>query len=213
MPDDDLIAELLEESRRLGFLGPGPVAQHIAHARAMCCVVSDLVSSRPNAARLADLGVGGGLPGLVLAAELPTTTWLFLDANLRRTTFLQHAVERLGWQDRIEVVCERAEVVGRDPRHRGAFDLVVARSFAAPAVTAECAAPLLVADGCLVVSEPPATDGPERWPAEGVAQFGFDPAEAVEVDGRHFVRLVRRQPCPDDFPRRVGVPAKRPLFS
>jgi len=206
---NDLLSEVLSESRSLGFLGPGPVSPHLAHAAAFAQVIDD------EPARALDLGAGGGLPGLVLAATAwPSTCWTFLDAQLRRTAFLADAVTRLDLDDRVTVVTGRAESVAREPAQRGAYDLVVARSFGAPAVTAECAAPLLREGGTLVVSEPPDGD-PARWPVEGLAELGLGPAVATTVAGdppTSLVRLIRRGPVDDRYPRRIGVPSKRPLF-
>ena len=207
---NDQLRDLLRESRQRGFLGPGPVEGHLDHARAFAVV-------RPDAPALAlDLGAGGGLPGLVLAATVwPDTRWRFLDGNLRRTAFLTEAVEALGLVDRVEVRCDRAEAVGREPGWRGSVDLVVARSFGAPAVTAECAAPFLRSGGELLVSEPPDADPAARWPSSGLAELGLGPARLEVVPGRtptHLVRMVQEQPCSDRYPRRVGMPSKRPLF-
>ena len=88
-----------------------------------------------------------------------------------------------------------------------------------PAVTAECAAPFLVVGGHLVVSEPPGDDDEApggsppspRWPAEGLARVGLAPATAW-TEPFHYRSFVLERPCPEEFPRRDGVPAKRPLF-
>ena len=205
------LVELLEESRRRGFLGPGPVESHLDHARAFAVAVDRAPASA------VDLGAGGGLPGLVLAVEFwPECRWLFLDAQQRRTDFLREAIAELGVAERVEVVTERAEVIGQDPDHRGHHDLVVARSFGGPGVVAECAAPLLVVGGHLVVSEPPGAELAQRWPATALATLGCSPAQPVVVDapGRpvHLVQISQVAACDDRYPRRVGVPAKRPLF-
>lgn len=204
------LIELLTESRQRGFLGPGPVEPHLDHARAFAVAAGCV----PSLAL--DLGAGGGLPGLVLAAEAwPESAWVFLDAQQKRTDFLREAVEALGIGDRVTVLTERVELVGRAPEHRQRYDLVVSRSFGPPAVVVECAAPLLRVGGRLVVSEPPATSVADRWPAAALASLGCGPAESVVVgddDGRHFARLDLVAPAPDRFPRRVGIPTKRPLF-
>ena len=214
------LLELLARSRELGFLGPGPVGPHEEHALAF----ASLIDEPP--ARALDLGAGGGLPGLVLAARCwPATEWTFLDAQERRTDFLSQAVDELGLGDRVTVITERAEVVGHDPEHRGAYDLVVARSFGSPPVVAECAAPLLRPGGHLVVSEPPGDATDRRWPSSGLALVGLGPAtlHRVPADGDgaldrpdapvvHLVRTTLESPCGARFPRRVGVPTKRPLF-
>jgi hypothetical protein len=117
--------------------------------------------------RALDLGSGGGLPGLVLVSAWPTTDWCLLDANQRRTEFLQEAVDELGLAGRVTVRRGRAEDLAHDPSLRGTFDLVVARSFGKPAVTAECAAGFLAVGGSLVVSEPPASSATSSSGAEG----------------------------------------------
>lgn len=202
---------LLERSRQLGFLGPGPIEAHIPHALAFAS------ASHPDPARALDLGAGGGLPGLVLAASVwPATVWTFVDANLRRTDFLREAVAALDLGARVEVITERAEVVGQDATRRGTYDLVVARSFATPAVTAECAAPLLRVGGRLVVSEPPDVDLAARWPGEPLAAMGFAPPHARTVDlddgPVHLAVIELAELAPARLPRRVGIPVKRPLF-
>lgn len=211
------LTELLEESRRRGFLGPGPVEDHLGHARAFAVVAG------PAPARALDLGAGGGLPGLILAHERwPDCRWVFLDAMARRTEFLREAVAALGLAHRVEVRTARAEVAGRDALLRESHDLVVARSFGPPAVTLECAAPLLGVGGALVVSEPPSGSVVDRWPTDGLAELGCDPAEGATVDAvggldevgsaRHFVRITKAVTTSDRYPRRDGIPAKRPLF-
>jgi 16S rRNA (guanine527-N7)-methyltransferase len=112
--------------------------------------------------------------------------------------------------DRVEVVHGRAEDVGRDPRRRQTADVVTARSFGPPAVTAECAAPLLRVGGRLLVSEPP--DATDRWPESDLAALGLVPGEPGAVHGFAFVQLVQGKPCPGRDPRRAGVPERSPLF-
>ncbi len=190
--------DLLEEARDLGFLGPGPVAFHVEHARAYLPALDGVVGSA------LDLGAGGGIPGLVLAAERPDLAWTFLDGMAKRTAFLTRAVDQLGLAN-VTVRTARAEEV---PDLRGRFAAVVARSFGAPAVTAECAAPLLEVGGRLVVSEPPEHEG-DRW--TGAATVGLGPA--TRLPGPPALVVLRQEvPCPPRFPRRTGIPAKRPLW-
>jgi 16S rRNA (guanine527-N7)-methyltransferase len=160
--------------------------------------------------RAADLGSGAGVPGLILALLWPDSEWGLVDANVRRTAFLQEAVVSLGVSERVAVVAERAELVGRDANWRGGVDLVVSRGFGPPAVAAECAAPLLRVGGLFVVAEPPG-GAPQRWPAAGLELLG------LADDGRLVApvalqRLRQVVACPERYPRRVGIPMKRPLF-
>jgi 16S rRNA (guanine527-N7)-methyltransferase len=206
------LAAVLEQGRGLGFLGPGAVRAHIEHALGFAA------GSEEGPQRFLDLGSGGGVPGLVLAARWPASEVVLLDAAARRCGFLREAVARLGWENRVGVVRARAEEAGRRADLRGRFDLVVARGFGPPPVTAECGAPFLAPGGRLVVSEPPGggveareARGTERWPAAGLALVGLAP-ERVWVTRYHYRSLVLEHRCPDRFPRRTGVPAKRPLF-
>jgi 16S rRNA (guanine527-N7)-methyltransferase len=223
LPQLPLLRQILEEARAAGFLGPGPVDAHLRHAEGFVAVCRRLWPDGPTPPVLLDLGSGAGLPGLVVATLLPDATLVLLDAQGRRTAFLSDVVRRLGLQDRVSVRQDRAEAAGRDPGARGHFDGVLARSFGRPAVVAECAAPLLRPGGWLVVSEPPGSspDGPPdspsdppraaRWPAEPLRQLGLVPDRLMHEEF-DYQTLRQADPCPDRFPRRDGVPAKRPLF-
>jgi 16S rRNA (guanine527-N7)-methyltransferase len=133
-----------------------------------------------------------------------------LDVGQRRTAFLRTAIEALGVVGRVEVLAARAETAGRQPAQRGAYDLVVARSFGPPAVTAECAAPFLQVGGLLVVSEPP-EPAPDRWSVNALAELGLALRDAVEGPPR--LQIAQQEAaCPLRYPRRVGLPGKRPLW-
>lgn len=198
----DVLLAQLERARSLGLLGPGPVEDHLAHAAGFTAALDGLTG------RVIDLGSGGGLPGLPIAWARPDLELILVDASARRGAFLESARDALGLADRVRVVVGRAEVVGRSEL-RGTADAVVARGFAAPAATAECAAPLLRVGGRLVVSEPPT--GPSRWPDAGIAPLGLV-ALGPPAGSPRLQLLELQAPCPDDYPRRDGVPAKRPLF-
>ncbi len=193
---------VLRDAQNRGLIGPGSVASHREHAEAFLGLVP------PGAVRGADLGTGGGLPGLVLAVARPAMHWTFVESRRTRVRFLTQALADLEVEG--TVLEERAEAVGRGA-HRGTFDVVTARSFGPPAVVAECGAPLLVPGGRLIVSEPPAGSATDRWPAEEVAVLGFGPAERM-VGPPGMVTLELVGVCPEDVPRKVGLPAKRPRF-
>lgn len=203
-PTPELLA-VLGRSRELGFLGPGDLEPQISHARAF-------VTAIPGATRVLDLGSGGGLPGLVLACEMPGTEFVLLDAQGRRCTFLESAVEQLGISRRVSVVNGRAEEVARLPGYRGSFDAVVSRSFGPPAVAAECAVGFLDGIGAVVaISEPP-DPAPNRWSTEGLNLLGLQLGELLKGPSGGIQTLHLVAECPDRYPRRVGVPSKRPLF-
>lgn len=203
---DRPVLEQLAESQCRGFVGPGRVEDHVAHASAFAQAALKVP------ARVLDLGSGGGLPGLVLAClHWTDADWVLLDANERRTDFVVTMVARLELGERVRVLRARAEVAGREDRWRYRFDAVVARSFGPPAVTAECASPFLGAGGQLLVSEPP-VPVVGRWSAPGLAALGLRDHGRVDTAGGG-VRVLRQvEDCPGRFPRRVGQPAKRPLW-
>ncbi len=209
----DAVLAVLNRSQELGFLGPGPVDAQLEHALGFA---GSGQLSEPG--RFLDLGSGGGVPGLVVAALVwRSSSAVLLDATERRCAFLVEALAELALADRVTVHRARAEEAGRDPALRGAFDVVVARSFGRPAVTAECSAPFLATGGRLIVSEPPPPANgvgdkwPARWPAAGLETLGMVTGEAWATPF-HYQAVVQERPCPDEFPRHVGVPAKRPLF-
>ncbi len=161
---------------------------------------------------LLDLGSGAGLPGLALAVALPTSRWLLLDGRARSAEFLSHAVRRLGLESRVRVVGGRAEVVAHDAIYRATAQVVVARSVASPAAVAECAAGFLIPGGRLIVSEPPEPRG-GRWETAGLRRLGMGAATVVQTPEQfHFSVIEQQLPCPPAYPRRTGVPARRPLF-
>ncbi len=249
---------VLAEARQLGFLGPGPLEQQLRHAHGFVVVAQPLFALSP---RLVDMGAGGGLPGLVVAEQWPEVVLVLLEANERRSAFLERAVERLELGERVSVLQERAEICGRDPEWRASFDGAIARSFGKPAVLAECTAPLLKVGAWMVVSEPPtsssagtgpappdsagdsgesgttsrgtrtpgsrgpgahASDGEpgtraseggpvRRWPERALRELGLEPGELVHAEFDY--QLLRQvETCSDRYPRRNGVPAKKPLF-
>src|SRR3984957_18176273 len=207
------LVEVLARAKDLGFLGDGPVSTHVNHSVELAACVESFLSdaqkpSNASPERFLDLGSGGGIPGLVLAALWPASRGVLLDSSERRTAVLVEAIEALGWEDRVEVIRDRAESAGRLPDYRGGFDVAVARSFGPPPMTAECGAPFRRQGGLLVVPEPPpsgdsppgpAPTNPERWPEEGLGLVGLSPVSAWR---RHFGFQVMRltQPISDAYP-------------
>src|SRR3546814_20514420 len=97
MPDGALVS-VLERSRRLGFLGPGPVEDHVRHAQGFLDALEGVTG------RVVDLGSGGGVPGLVLVVERPELAVVLLDAMANGEAFLRGEVEALGAVERGGVV-------------------------------------------------------------------------------------------------------------
>ncbi len=201
------LLEILASAQSQGFLGPGDPASHLAHARGFADAA---LSCGPPPARYADMGTGGGVPGLVLAALWPDARSALIESSARRCVALRGWVEDLGLT-RVEVLEGRADSWARDPAHRETFDLVTARSFARPGITLEIAAGLACVGGIVVVSEPPVA-AEERWPAHGVEELGFAPAVAVIAREAHYACLRKVRAAGAKVPRQAARLRKRPLF-
>lgn len=203
---DPQLHRVLTQAQALGYIGPASLKQAVRHAEGFAA------GPTPPPARFVDLGSGGGLPGLVLLSVWQSATAVLIDGSVRKAVFLEEAVATLDFGDRVEVVPERAEIAAHRPALRHQCDLVVARGFGPPAVVAECATPFLRKGGTMVVSEPPEVPSVEtRWPTEPLAALGLR-REATWSTDFHYQSLTQDEECPDRYPRRTGIPAKRPLF-
>jgi hypothetical protein len=202
------LVAVLEHARDRGYLGPGPVATHVAHAHGFVALAERLLGHTPATA--ADLGSGGGVPGLVLAAAWPNCTVMLVEVGRRRAQDLTAAATEL-FDDRVEVVAERAEIVAHEPRARERFDLVTARSFGPPALTSEIGAGFVAPGGWLLVSEPPGGDV-DRWPSHALRGLGFGPAVLETVHNLTFAALPKRQAAPAGIPRPTKPLVKRPAW-
>lgn len=222
-----LLDEVLGDAQHRGFLGTGEIGAFVRHALGYVEGLSDVVGLGDGV----DLGSGGGIPGLVLAVELPATTWHLIERSWARADWLTRSVGRLGLRDRVTVRHEAVEVTGRGAL-RGQCAFVVGRRFAPPAVAAECAAPLLRVGGRAVFSDLEigrqgpsgplsGRQGPSgplrgvdlpRWDEEALRELGLVLARSWNSDEGTYTLLEQRTACPERFPRSPGVPTRRPLF-
>lgn len=144
---------------------------------------------------IVDVGSGGGVPGIPLAASLPAREVTLLEANGRKCDFLRV------WAPRNATVLQgRAEDQATD-----AFGVAVAKALAAPPVAAEWCLPLVRPGGAAVLWIGPSAD------LDHVARVASHLAAEVDEDHDGLLVLRKLAPTPDGFPRRVGVARKRPL--
>ena len=140
--------------------------EHIEHSLGFAAVPSGV----PSVA--VDLGSGGGVPGLVLAAVWPQCQWTLVESSLPRAAFLELHSAHLGWSTRVKVLHTTAQQLAQDKDHQGKADLVTARSFTKFPDLIQTAAPLLRPNGHLVVSASP---NPLPWPANQLAAMSMSP--------------------------------------
>jgi 16S rRNA (guanine527-N7)-methyltransferase len=166
--------------------------------------------------RVLDVGAGGGIPGLPIKILLPQLRLTLLDARERTAAFLQETVGALG-VDGVEIVVARAEDAGRDPAYRERFDVVLARAVAPLPVLLELTLPFLRIGGYLAA--PKGSGAARELQAAGRALEALggalDSSDSLAIPGAaHEQRLVlvrKTAPTPARYPRRPGIPKKRPL--
>lgn len=157
------LVAVLTEAQRLGMLGDRPVPEVVEHAQAFVDALEGVDG------RVVDLGSGGGVPGLVIAAARVDLEVVLVDRRERRADFLRRAVSRLGYGDRVVVRCvDAVRMGGAEP---ASFDAVVARGFGPPETTLRVAVPLVRGRGPVVISEPPGEE-PDRWSASLLQELG-----------------------------------------
>ncbi len=166
-----------------------------------------------KARRIADLGAGAGLPGLVLAISLPDAEVALVESNRRKCAWIAATAERLGVPN-ARAVCARAEEWGEGS---GICDVVCARALGPLPVLCEYAAPLLCEDGVLVawkgaVGETEQADGLYAAATLGLERVEVRAVQPYAGSQRRTLHVFRKvAPTPPSFPRRAGMAAKRPL--
>ena len=211
-PALEALLELLADPR-------APVAASTV-GRARDVLVEDSLSGlevRELAAadRIADLGSGAGLPGLVLAACLPGARVDLIESVGRKCEFLREAADRMD-AGNATVVCERSEdwAAGEG---REAYDAVTARAVGSLATLAELASPLLREGGVLVAWKGARSESEESELARAGERLAMEPVEVRSVRpyprsrDRHIHLLRKNGPTPNGLPRRPGMAAKRPF--
>jgi 16S rRNA (guanine527-N7)-methyltransferase len=168
-----------------------------------------------SAGRIADLGSGAGLPGLVLAAALPDAHVDLIESTERKCDFLRDAIERMALAN-ASVVCERSENSAAGAG-REAYDTVTARAVGRLATLAELASPLLRDGGVLAAWKGARSPEEEAELARSADRLAMEPIEIRTVQpypgsrDRHIHLLRKNGPTPDGLPRRPGMAAKRPF--
>jgi 16S rRNA (guanine527-N7)-methyltransferase len=167
-------------------------------------------------ARVIDVGSGAGFPGLPIKIVCPEIRLTLLEATGKKVSFLEHIVGALGLNS-VEVVHARAEELAHDPAHREAYDWAVARAVAEMPTLVEYLLPLVrVGGGALAQKGKDAAA--EVQLAEGaIVALGGRVKQLVPVElrglaeTRYLVVVDKVAATPEHYPRRPGVPGKRPL--
>ena len=196
---------VLAENRRFNLTGAKSAAELLGHLLDSLSVVPFVT------APYVDVGSGAGLPAIpVLIATGARTT--LIESNRKKAHFLESATKRLGLT--AAVVSDRAEAAGRREDLRDRFASGTARAVASAPAAAELLLPF-IAPGGVAILQQGRLDTAERQALEdAVLVLGGRLEDEWIVEGERRLVLVRKEaPTPARFPRRTGIPQKRPLCS
>ena len=166
--------------------------------------------------RVSDIGSGGGFPGVVLAAVKPGAEFVLIESSRRRAAFLRTVLQELGLLN-AAVIVARAEEAGQRSEHREAYDLVVSRAVAPLPVLIEYCLPLARVGGQMLAYKGPEGVGEMAQSARALEILGGRFADEKQLSlplgmGERTLLLIDKvAPTPARYPRRPGMPAKRPL--
>ena len=165
---------------------------------------------------LIDVGTGAGLPGIPLKIILPEIKLVLLEATAKKARFLQHIKSKLGL-DEVKVVVGRAEAIAHEAQYREKFDLVLSRAVASLPTLVELTLPFCAIGGKFVAQKKGNVDLEVQQAARAIKLLGGNLQKVGKVgleeftDERWLVVIDKVLPTPQQYPRRPGIPAKRPL--
>ena len=186
----------------------------VKHLLASLTIVLAL-EDKPHSLRLLDLGTGAGFPGVPLKVFLPGIRLSLLESVAKKTRFLNHLVARLGL-DEVEVLTGRAEDLGQEEGYREQFDFVVSRGVARLLTLVELALPFCTLGGTFIAQKKGEVEGEIAQAARAIDILGgrlreVKKVELEELEEWALVIIDKLSATPQRYPRRAGVPSKRPL--
>ncbi len=167
-------------------------------------------------ASLIDVGTGAGFPGLALKILYPAMRLTLVESVGKKADFCRHITETLALEN-VEVLTARAEEVGQMSAHRERYDWAVARAVAAMPVLAEYLLPLVRVGGGVLAQKGESGPAEAQAAEKALKMLGGRLRQLIRVelpgvaDGRYLLVVDKRAATPPGYPRRAGIPARKPL--
>ncbi len=168
-----------------------------------------------NAKSIIDIGSGAGFPGLPLKIARPDLHVILLEATGKKVAFLNHVITTLALRD-VAAIHTRAEDLGHDPEHRERYDAAVARAVAELPTLVEYALPFIRIGGIFVAQKGVQVQREIESARHALETLGGRVRETMPVnlpglEQRLLVVIEKTGSTPARYPRRAGVPEKKPL--
>jgi 16S rRNA (guanine527-N7)-methyltransferase len=166
--------------------------------------------------RVIDVGSGAGFPGIPIKIVYPTIRLTLLDSVGKKTDFCRHVVKKLNL-DKVEVIQGRAEDLGKLSEHREQYDWALARAVAVLSVLAEYLLPLVRVGGGMLAMKGESALAEAHAAEKAMRLLGGNIKRLLPVtlpgiaDERYLLVVDKVVATPGQYPRRTGVPAKKPL--
>ncbi len=169
-----------------------------------------------TSASIIDVGCGAGFPGIPLKIMRPGFRLTLVESVGKKADFCSEVVKQLGLKD-VTVLHVRVEDLGQDCNHREKYDWAVARALAPMPVLAEYLLPLVRVGGSVLAQKGSSAQTELDQAAGAIALLGGEVAQVDEFElpelkeKRALVKIDKRKPTPPKYPRKVGLPSKKPL--
>jgi 16S rRNA (guanine527-N7)-methyltransferase len=166
--------------------------------------------------RLIDVGTGAGFPGIPLKILYPAMQLTLVESVGKKANFCRHIIEKLEL-DQTQVLVSRAEDVGQMPDHREHYDWAVARAVADLAALAEYLLPLVSVGGAILAQKGQAAPAEVNKAGNAIKILGGNLRQLIPItlpgvsDDRYLVVVDKIAATPMNYPRKPGVPTKKPL--
>jgi len=166
--------------------------------------------------RVIDVGAGAGFPGLPLKIAFPNIEMTLLEATGKKVRFLSEAISTLNLAG-VRVINARAEDAARQPEHRERFDIAVSRAVAGLDTLCELCLPFCIVDGTFIAMKKGDIESEVSSSQSAIKKLGgrLVGVKSVDLpefhDSRRLVVIHKTGPTLPEYPRRSGLPAKKPL--